>query len=432
MSFPPRLLAEDYNLPAHATARISGFQNLYKGLTRPRVFVWGQKENCRLGIKPSQLREDVRDLVTSQGGAPFPLVLDYTQAGGVEETGSPVEIVAGGWSFHVLTSKGEVLFWGTLDGGMVSRDDEDLRDPYARVSTPRVLARASADPVRSISAGRSHAVALTRSGQMLEWHNWSIAALHEPLLEVATSGERAHVEQLEAGWDFTVALVHRGGRGVATSQLVYWHNDWVEEGEQGETTALTNVRRVALPALPTPSQEVLEEMRVGENAADEDAAAASHQLIVKVGAGEQWVVALTASGLIYRLQTTLPVAAARGSDDTHPSQRLKQLFDSGAREWQLMDEFCLPSRIAELREFREDPTLRALVTPEMRITHISAQFRNFVAYSPSAGANAAGSEASSSSSSGIVLIGGGREAEQTPDVKSELQGIGVIKMSMGE
>ncbi|CAO1616471.1 unnamed protein product [Sympodiomycopsis kandeliae] len=422
-------IEEDFNFPRNSTARVNGFQTLYRGLVQPRIFVWGDKSNCRLGVRPSQLKEELTELISNQHGVPFPISVDYSQAGSLEKIGSPIEIVSGGWSFHVLTSKGEIVFWGQLDGGMWS-GLSDLADPHTRVESPTLLKRSTTDPVKSVSSGRSHAVALTSQQDILEWHNWSRAIVHEPLLiapDIHHSELDSHVEQVEAGWDFTVALIHHqqatnqaqeaANARERTSQVVYWHNDWVTDDAvaakigDSDRVELHGVRRVTLPPLPSPSQTVLDEMQEEDNS--------KHQLITKIGAGDQWVVALTASGLIYRLQTSLPNAM----HDRHASHALSFVFSSGAACWRLMDKFCLPSRISQLPVFKDDEQLQNMIKPSLRITHISAQFRNFVAYTP---ADASG-EAEQSSS--VVLLGGGSD---TPEVKKELQGIGVVKISVGD
>lgn len=40
-TFWKRKTAEEYNFPGAASARTSGFKHLYRGLRKPRVFVWG-------------------------------------------------------------------------------------------------------------------------------------------------------------------------------------------------------------------------------------------------------------------------------------------------------------------------------------------------------------------------------------------------------
>lgn len=400
------------------------------------------------------MKPGIADLVRNTNGSPFPLLLDYTRAGPLDVIGSPVEIIAAGWSFHVLTSKGEVLVWGTLDGSVYSQST-DLADPHVRVKHPQVLKRSSPHPVTSISSGRAHAVALTSKQEVLEWYDWSCAPRHEPLL-TPDNQHPSHIEQLEAGWDFTVALVHTtedasiGKSGRTTSRVEYWNNDWMqdeahrirrERSDDAESRVYHAVRKVSLPPLPPPSQTAWEEMRdedeeagPGQNVSDR------HQLITRIGAGDQFVVALTASGLVYRLLIDLPWQPLNqpnnAQPDVHQAELLRRMFESesGTRTWELMEDFCLPSRIAALPAFQDDDQRRRLISPNLRITHLDAHFGHFVTYSPTAGSSSSPSENEgiSQSNTGIVLIGTQNEREKTPEVKKELQGIGVIKMSLGE
>lgn len=411
-----RLLQDDYNFPSQASARITGWQKLYRGLSRPYVFVWGQRENSRLGIRPDELSEEVRYLMAQHRGAPFPLELDYRKAqrtaaamlagDGKVDLGAPVEIVAGGWSFHILTSRGEVLFWGQLDGYMWDESD-DLSSPGVQVQSPQVLRRATSDPVRSLSCGRAHAVALTSKQDILEWHNWSMANRHDTLLQMSDPERRTNIAQLEAGWDFTVVLLHSTSLSKpsqhATSEIVYWqsHNQPVS------ATSWQQGRRETLPPLPEPSEAVAAELP------QEDPEA--HQLITQVAAGERWIVALTRSGLLYKI---------------HPWSGIRA--DGIAREWVLLEHFCLPSKIAQLDHFKESEAAKSLISSDLRITHVSGQFRNFVAYTPERGQSQThlGDEAKPG---GIVLLGNDESFKASkPIVKPELQGIGVIKVSMGD
>ena len=141
---------------------------------------------------------------------------------------------------------------------------------------------------------------------------------------------------------------------------------------------------------------------------------------------------------MYRLQTDLPWQPLHqpndAQPDVHQAELLRRMFENGARTWELMEDFCLPSRIAALPAFQDDDQRRRLISPDLRITHLNAHFGHFVTYSPTAGSSSAPSDKQglSSSNTGIVLIGKQNEREKTPEVKKELQGIGVIKMSLGE
>lgn len=152
ISFPstsqPPLLSEELNFPSNSTARTRGFQNLYRGLSRPHLLIWGEDGNGRLGVHPSTYSVRVGSLmafdVGGTGGMPFPQKIDLMEVGhrynakfsaggrtidvGEGERvnlGVPVKLVAGGWSFHLLTSLGKVLYWGELGKSTAGRKFEN-------------------------------------------------------------------------------------------------------------------------------------------------------------------------------------------------------------------------------------------------------------------------------------------------------------------
>lgn len=424
-----RRITDDFNFPEHASARVRGWQQLYRGLARPTAFVWGQKENCRLGIAPSELREELR-VIISRHGAPFPLELDYSKAStstprSVSDEratgiGGPVEIVAGGWSFHALTTAGEVLFWGTLDGLPFSAG-RTLESSSFRVQTPQVLKRATKSPIKTVSSGRSHAVALTTDQEVLEWHDWSLAVRHEPFIELARQDRTTTIAQVEAGWDFNVALLHSQhshDATVKTSEVIYWHSLWItQEATKNDAhergTTWEGVRRITLPELPEISDDVAKEIGTSPG---------SPQLITRIAAGENWIIALTQHGLVYKIDT-----ATLATDGQHAH------LAAGRLDWSLLEKFCLPSKMAQLDAFKEGSNLAGLVNKNIRITHINGQFRSFAAYTPAISRGEEGGHGGHSDRGGIVLLGNGQSQRDTdPIIKPELQGAGVIKASMGE
>ena len=131
-------IADDFNFPEHASARVAGWQELYRGLSSPKLFTWGESGSFRLGVDSFAMDRRLHDLVYGHytGGAPFPLTVDYSRPKRMSEgiirkdinahsnpannfegnAGIPVKIAAGGWGFHVLTTEGRLLAWGTMDG----------------------------------------------------------------------------------------------------------------------------------------------------------------------------------------------------------------------------------------------------------------------------------------------------------------------------
>ncbi|KAF8906226.1 hypothetical protein CPB84DRAFT_426868 [Gymnopilus junonius] len=92
-----RKLFEDFNFTGQGTARTNGWKFIYRGLFDPRVFVWGEKTNGRLGL--SNVPK------SAIPGVPYPMQVSLP---GVRV----VSLVAGGMSFHALDSDGGVHVWG--------------------------------------------------------------------------------------------------------------------------------------------------------------------------------------------------------------------------------------------------------------------------------------------------------------------------------
>lgn len=492
---------DDFNFPPHASARVTGWQQLYRGLSSPSVFVWGQSDHGRLGIREGDIADEkLRGLVFDPaytahglGGAPFPLRLDYRRPseGQKKESiahrlgaargrkavkdsdgvGTPIKVVAGGWSFHALTSTGRILYWGQMDGDLFTH--EEIRAESPAIMDLSCSKNGRIVRVKQLSCGRKHAVSLTESGSILEWKAWDGVRVHDEPFAPLGQG-RANVVQLEAGWDFTAVLVEEQPSGdpertdtassiSPQSHIIYWHTDWVSTGDPPTThsqgthgspsssdsefsmSRWRDVHRVLLPALPTPPEEVAKEMDIDftEQAAEATATRTpQHQRIAQVAAGEDYVLALTSHGLVFKLDVS-PVAQGQVGVDLHNNDELartraanalRRAFDEGEREWQLMEHFCVPSRIAALAAFSSgDGRLAGLVRDreKLRIKHISAQFRTWAAYSTFS--TPQDDEASNDDHGGIVLLGKGDSTSSTgPSVKSELQGTGVIKISVGD
>lgn len=102
----------EYRFPATATGRVDGFKTLYRKLSRPQVWVWGQSRNSRLGI-------DRDDGVLGQVKIGFDQVPTPLRIRG-DGVKSLIDLQAGGWSFHGLDVDGKVWCWGTMDGGATS------------------------------------------------------------------------------------------------------------------------------------------------------------------------------------------------------------------------------------------------------------------------------------------------------------------------
>lgn len=98
-TFWKRKLEEDFNFTDPSTARTSGWKVIYKGLSHPKIFTWGETSHGRLGLKK------IPESTLGHQDVPFPVRLHIP---GVRI----VSLVAGGMSFHALDSEGNVHVWG--------------------------------------------------------------------------------------------------------------------------------------------------------------------------------------------------------------------------------------------------------------------------------------------------------------------------------
>ncbi|GAO50008.1 RCC1/BLIP-II protein [Saitoella complicata NRRL Y-17804] len=185
-----RKVQADFNLPPQP-ARQSGWKELYRGLATARTFTWGSTGNGRLGhswpgrvgavSRPKEVREVRGECI--------------------------VDIVAGGFGFHALTSKGKVYGWGTV-GPFGVHERPEARPK--RVNFPGYV------KTRAISAGRSHMIALDDAGKLWEWHSFKD-------IDLGTIGfpglEEKEFVSISAGWGFSAALVRKHGI------VVWWEDD---------------------------------------------------------------------------------------------------------------------------------------------------------------------------------------------------------------
>ena len=98
-TFWKRKLQEDFNFTDPSTARTSGWKVIYKGLSHPRIYTWGENSHGRLGLTGTP------ESTLGRQDVPFPVRLRIP---GVRI----VSLIAGGMSFHALDSQGNVYVWG--------------------------------------------------------------------------------------------------------------------------------------------------------------------------------------------------------------------------------------------------------------------------------------------------------------------------------
>ncbi|PWN42428.1 hypothetical protein IE81DRAFT_323386 [Ceraceosorus guamensis] len=400
--------------------------------------------------------------------------------------GAPVELHAAGWSFAALTSTGNVLLWGTI---------RTMDMPARPVTTPTVLDLGYASTntnetrkrrqARLLAAGTA-LVAVTTQNECVVWHDPKYPTRLDDVFDL---DQPAHIKQVVSGGGHTVLLTgsetvsdaERDSRALHSRDLdhrdpprIYmWLNNWTDlhetdlqgfhaEHDPADDTSLLvkPSRSFRLPSLPPePPAELLlphERAQFGSTAFVLDP---EHP--VQIAAGENVVYALSQRGLVYKLDVEEPRTplyhqeAGTDSDDSDDSaagrmysdaeERLESLrgryigeYASRRRVWQLLRGFCDPEMIRKAGEGSGNvwdlPHTRHLLSDDTRITHLSAAFRSFVAYSvDSSGSGLLYGEPSSSAKRGIVLQGRYDATSATlPQLKPELQGQGIIKVTCGD
>ncbi|KAF9482577.1 RCC1/BLIP-II [Pholiota conissans] len=380
---------EDFNFSGQGTARTSGWKFIYRGLFKPRVFVWGEKANGRLGL-PHVPKSVVP-------GVPYPIQLRFQ---GIRI----VNLVAGGMSFHALDSEGKVHVWGTLNGGFgqFAAEVHGFSSPGQQARTPHTLILPS--PIRSISCGRLHSSCLDRENKVWTFTNWgrpfrlSTSILHDPDYTP---------KQIECGWGFSSMLTRSG-------EVFVW---WPFNGAMGETVQqkmrdmdseggkralpskdglipcvtwdldMMPIRLPTLPDLPELSGTDMTSKNIE---------------LIQIAAFDQHIVGLTNRGHVLKY-------GGLEDETTAPNGR-----------WEYLPLFSEVERIREHPAFSSADNSTKLDAPKtLQITHISANFLHFVAYS--------------TDSSSIVLIGDTNTTPTTePKIIPELQHKSVISVVVGD
>ncbi|GAA5904446.1 uncharacterized protein JCM6883_006494 [Sporobolomyces salmoneus] len=412
-----RRCISDFNFPVRASGRRVGWFQLYKSLSESAAYVWGQNENGRLGLPDSTFRLETRlRSRLLEGGLVLPTRLELPAP--------PVSIAAGGWSFHALTADGKVMSWGTLNGGSWSRDDAPLHHD-GRALKPSILPQCDElGPIKQLEAGRGHVIMLGQDGKVWEFRSFGrIVEVKDESLRwgYGATGAAPEVTSVHAGWDYSAVLSSRA------DVYVWW--------EQGSARLDRDARAHGEDSLTSPSTQGITFPRDIETLRlpplpDADS---SDEKIKLLACGDNFIIALTNHSRLYFLSLSpvpdpaRPHARQGAVNDPEDSPvrsrdsmaRLDAEFLSGRRNWRLMSNFCEREEIAKLGEFKDKP-----LAENLKITHVSAHFNSFAAYSvPS----------TSDSTESLVLLGNSDWYEQVkPKVIPKLQGLGVIKIAQGD
>ncbi|KAH9992978.1 RCC1/BLIP-II [Russula compacta] len=391
-TFWKRKCQTDFNFTSQETARQSGWKNLYRGLRNPRIFVWGQRANGRLGLKtiPNGVGQ----------GVPYPIE--------VKIPGSRiVSLVAGGMSFHAIDSQGSLYVWGTMNGESASLHSEGFSMKYKPAHEPHKLLMPNA--IRTVSCGRLHTMALDSKNQVWTFVNWGRPfRLDTPMLD-CTTPETTPV-QAESGWSFSSILTQSGDVFVfwpfsgEIGRLCDEENDTMDERGDCQAYATRDhcIPCVAWPLradpLRLPHIPHLPEL---QNTGVSQEERPKETTLIKIAAFDNYLIGLTNKGHVLKFGDL--------SDENS--------FDRTTR-WQYLENFSESSKVSVHPAFRDDNA--GLEAPtSLQITHITAHFETFVAYS--------------TGSSSVILMGDGRTNEDSqPKIIPELQNRSIISIVLGD
>ncbi|KAJ7504381.1 regulator of chromosome condensation 1/beta-lactamase-inhibitor protein II [Mycena galericulata] len=384
-----RKLQSDFNFSGAGTARVSGWKFIYKGLFNPKVFVWGEKANGRLGLGSKVPKSGLLS-----GGVPFPTQLRIPGA-------RIVSIVAGGMSFHALDSEGNLYVWGTLDATISTLTSDGFSKSGKTASQPLRLDLPSR--IKEISCGRLHSSALDSKGRVWTFTSWgrpfTLSSQH--LLRDSKP------IQVECGWNFSSVLTKSGEvfvwwpRSGRMQERIEAQDVSMDDGRQSFAKASAGVipcatwdlmadpeRLPPLPSLPRLSS-------TGDESEGE-------VKIRKIAALDAHLVALTNQG---------HVVLFRGLEN-------ETSISNGS--WQYLPKFSELDRVQALPPFTPSEGSTGIAPPRtMKITHISAHFLKFFAYS--------------TGSSSVVLMGDTDTTEESnPHIDPALQDKSVISVLVGD
>ncbi|KAJ3976445.1 regulator of chromosome condensation 1/beta-lactamase-inhibitor protein II [Lentinula raphanica] len=376
-------LSEDYNFPDESTARTSGWKFIYLRLTKPRVFVWGRKEQGRLGMTtfPQSTLNNVS----------FPLELKFPGT-------RIVHLAAGGMSFQALDSDGCIHVWGALDGSQYALNSDGFSESGKVATTPLKLQMPTS--IRSISCGRLHSSSLDANNQIWTFKSWGRP--FRLVSDILSSPDSLPV-QVECGWTFSAALTSSGSVLVwcpfSNPMRALIETKMNEMDEAGNLKAHTTdeglincvpwdlqADPIVLPSLPLNLPKLAE--------SESDFESIDDQLrIIKIAGFENALVALTNQGHVLLFDT---------------------LGEASRGNWQYLPHFSEAEKIRNHSAF-SGSTLEP-PRENFKITHVSAHFRSFIAYSES-----------------VVLIGNTEtKADTPPKIIPGLQNKSVISVVLGD
>ncbi|KAG8873845.1 hypothetical protein FRB97_006414 [Tulasnella sp. 331] len=384
-------LKRDFNFTANAdTARESGFKVIYRGLRKPSVYTWGAAGQSRLGLSSIP-----KGMERPSDCVPFPA-----------EVAIDARIVS--MSFHALDDQGSIHVWGQLDGEGWAMNNDGFSDPAKTAKTPHKLhitmpssltlnPKDTKEVVRftSVSCGRGHSAALDSNYNVWIFTRWGrpcllTSDLINPKLSTTSHSSSSpattstRVIQVESGWDYVAMLTASGA--VYAISITSPEDDFgpqlqakVEELDRlpndhhsrarADNKKVIHCTTIEIPAAPLLLPAIPQDLP--ELAVDADDGVKTE--LIRVAAGSEFLIGLTNKGHVLSIDLASQAGMAW----------LRGQFDLGYGGWVYHPEYTEVDRI------RQDPVWAAAgqtskpTAPKgsMRITHISAHFNTFVAYS---------------------------------------------------
>lgn len=383
-TFWKRKLEEDFNFTDERTARISGWKRLYRGLRNPKTYVWGDPSKGRLGLKPKKIPN------STLHDAPYPVELQ------IESGARIVSLSAAGWAFFALDSTGSVYVWGTLNGTSYALQHDGYSEPAKPAHTPLKLDMPS--PTRNISCGRLHATTLDDQHHVWTFLSWGRPfRLDTPTLDATSLDSTPAL--VESGWNFSSVLTKSG------DVYVWWPftaplKDVIAARSAAMDAADLKAYATEGGVIPCSTWELREEPtrlpplpRLPELLLG----SAEPVKLVKLAALESRLIGLTNHGHVLSIFVESGVAVR-------------------SERWEYLPNF------SEIDKVQQHPAYVSsqLKPPEsLRISHISAQFKTFVAYSLG--------------SSSVILLGSHEtHADSNPVILPALQNNDVISVVLGD
>lgn len=364
---------------------------------------------------------------------------------------------------------GKVYHWGQLDGASFAPfrgNNHAIGQPSIPLTAyPGAMVASvtqfhpSIPPINRLLSGRLHILAQDDDGRLWTWANWAEAGLISPssfdddrdatsLLSSSWLDYSKHrIVDFAAGWSCSVALLE-DRRTKHRNVYAWWQRFLSPTLYESQAAALTQDQPTNTRPLNnqpgcysfSPQQVIqLPDLPSEDSSSDE--------YIDKLAAGDNFVIALSNLGKVYKLNLAKPTvqpgfgagattpAHLQGlvpdqiaADDEEPDDgrmqrrsfaELERLLAIGARQWEYLKHFSEGpllekdhhSYMATVEKSTKSSSTARAQSSKRKITFISANFRTFFCIGD-----------------GLVLQGNSESVgDSGPTVKTELQDRGVIR-----